>query len=161
MPDLERGRQKCRVHIRWMIRRDLPEVLENERSGLGWTEDDFCKTLGHRNCIGLAAECSQHVVGHVVYRLRKHRFEILNLCVAQNWRRLGIGGQIIDKMIGKLSQCRRGEILIDVPERLLLTQLFLRSKDFKAIEVVEDAYRMAYFLEGFTPVDYECDEAFL
>jgi ribosomal-protein-alanine N-acetyltransferase len=42
------------VQIRWMIRRDMPEVLEIERQSFefSWTEEDFLCCLRQRNCIG-------------------------------------------------------------------------------------------------------------
>src|SRR5690348_2779098 len=57
-----RVRQKDRavgsaVHIRWMIRRDMPEVMRTERASFeySWTEDDFLRCLRQRNCIGMVA----------------------------------------------------------------------------------------------------------
>ena len=51
-------KQEIRVHIRWMIRRDMPEVLDVERSSFEfpWAEDDFIRCLRQRNCIGMVAE---------------------------------------------------------------------------------------------------------
>ena len=38
-------KEQVRVHIRWMIRRDMPEVLqiEQERFDYSWTEEDFLR----------------------------------------------------------------------------------------------------------------------
>ena len=46
------------VHIRWMIRRDMPEVLQIERTSFEypWSEEDFIRCLRQRNCIGMVAE---------------------------------------------------------------------------------------------------------
>jgi len=46
------------VHIRWMIRRDMPEVLEIEDRSFefSWSEEDFIRCLRQRNCIGMVAE---------------------------------------------------------------------------------------------------------
>lgn len=43
------------AHIRWMIRRDMPEVLHIEESGYAypWGEEDFLTILRQRNCIGM------------------------------------------------------------------------------------------------------------
>ena len=39
--------QEVRVHIRWMIRRDMPEVLDIEQCGFEfpWSEEDFIRCL--------------------------------------------------------------------------------------------------------------------
>src|SRR4051812_2604533 len=49
---------QLRVHIRWMIRRDMAEVLEIERSAFEfpWFEEEFIRCLRQRNCIGMVAE---------------------------------------------------------------------------------------------------------
>ena len=40
-------KQQLKVHIRWMIRRDMPEVLDVENDGFEfpWSEDDFIRCL--------------------------------------------------------------------------------------------------------------------
>ena len=54
-------KEQVRVHIRWMIRRDMPEVLdiENQAFEFPWTEEDFIRCLRQRNCIGMVAELDQ------------------------------------------------------------------------------------------------------
>ena len=51
-------KEQVRVHIRWMIRRDMPEVLQTEQESFdySWTEEDFLRCLRQRNCIGMVAE---------------------------------------------------------------------------------------------------------
>ena len=51
-------KEKVRVHIRWMIRRDMADVLaiENASFEFPWLEDDFIRCLRQRNCIGMVAE---------------------------------------------------------------------------------------------------------
>ena len=47
--------EESEVHIRWMIRRDMPGVLEIEKLSFEypWTEEDFIRCLRRRNCIGM------------------------------------------------------------------------------------------------------------
>ncbi len=47
-------KQSLGVHIRWMIRRDMTEVLAIEDGSFEfpWTEDDFIRCLRQRNCSG-------------------------------------------------------------------------------------------------------------
>ena len=70
--------QDVRVHIRWMIRRDMPEVLdiENRSFEFPWSEEEFIRCLRQRNCIGMVAEHEQHVVGFMIYELHKNRHHI-------------------------------------------------------------------------------------
>ena len=45
-----------RVHVRWMVRRDMPEVLEIEGESFDfpWSEEDFIRCLRQRDCSGRA-----------------------------------------------------------------------------------------------------------
>lgn len=147
-----------RVHIRWMIRRDMQEVLRTEQASFvqPWSEEDFLHCLRQRNCIGMVAESDDHVVGYVIYELHKNRLHILNMAVHPQSRRGHIGGQIMAKLIGKLSSHRRARITLEVRESNLIAQLFLKSSGFVAVKVVrgyyedttEDAYMMEYRLPG-------------
>ncbi len=147
-------RQQLRVHIRWMIRRDMPEVLEIERESFEfpWFEEDFIRCLRQRNCIGMVAEHGERVVGFMIYELHKSRLHILNFAVADSARHRGIGQQMAQKLIGKLSSQRRTKITLEVRETNLPAQLFFKSAGFKATSVLrsyyddspEDAYQMEF-----------------
>tara|TARA_B100000029_G_scaffold307067_1_gene299879 strand:+ start:2828 stop:3499 length:672 start_codon:yes stop_codon:yes gene_type:complete len=147
---------ELKVQIRWLIRRDMAEVLSIERSSFDqpWTEEDFLAHLRQRNCIGMVAEYNQQIVGFMIYELHKARLQLLNFAVSLDYRRLGIGQQMVTKLIDKLSQQRRQEILLEVRESNLEAQLFFKAREFRAVRVirdhyddtVEDAYVMRYRL---------------
>ncbi|MFT5523451.1 MAG: ribosomal-protein-alanine N-acetyltransferase [Pirellulaceae bacterium] len=142
------------VHIRWMIRRDMPEVLgiEDQSFEFPWSEDDFIRCLRQRNCIGMVAEHEERVVGFMIYELHKNRLHILNFAVNEQFRRKNVGVQMVGKLIGKLSHQRRNRVLLEVRETNLEAQLFFKKAGFKAITVLrdfyddttEDAYLMQY-----------------
>src|SRR5262245_49541922 len=73
-------KEQLRVHIRWMIRRDMPEVLQIEQDSFdySWTEEDFLRCLRQRNCIGMVAEAGERVVGFMIYELHKSKLHVLN-----------------------------------------------------------------------------------
>ena len=158
-------KDRVRVHIRWMIRRDMPEVLRSEQSSFdySWTEDDFLRCLRQRNCIGMVAEHDDRVVGFMIYELHKTKLHVLNFAVAPEWRRIGIGTQMVMKLIGKLSSHRRTKITLAVRESNLAAQLFFRTQAFKASRVLrsyyedsgEDAYLMNYRIAEFLDDDEE------
>jgi ribosomal-protein-alanine N-acetyltransferase len=142
------------VHIRWMIRRDMTEVLAIEEGAFEfpWSEEDFIRCLRQRNCIGMVAEHNERVVGFMIYELHKNRLHILNFAVGDQNRRRGVGSQMIGKLIGKLSPQRRNRIMLEVRETNLAAQLFFRDVGFRAISLLrdfyddttEDAYLMQY-----------------
>src|SRR5947208_862590 len=149
-------KEQLRVHIRWMIRRDMPEVLQTETQSFeySWTEEDFLRCLRQRNCIGMVAEQGEKVVGFMIYELHKNKLHILNFAVHPGCRRYGVGTQMVAKLISKLSSHRRTRITLEIRETNLCAQLFFRSQGFKAVRVLrsyyddsgEDAFLMNYRL---------------
>jgi ribosomal-protein-alanine N-acetyltransferase len=152
-------KEQLRVHIRWMIRRDMPEVLgtEQESFEFPWTEEDFLRCLRQRNCIGMVAEQGEKVVGFMIYELHKAKLHILNFAVHPGCRRSGVGAQMVAKLISKLSSHRRTRITLEVRETNLAAQLFYRSQGFKAVRVLrnfyEDTGEDAYLLQYRLPED--------
>lgn len=144
-------------HIRWMIRRDIEEVVQIEsqaHSMWPWAEEDFLKHLRQRSMIGMVAEIGEKVVGFMVYELHKAKLEILNLAVDLNYKGKGIGQCMVDKLKAKLSQHRRTYVSIHVRETNLPAQLFFKHVGFQATKTKreyftdsgEDAYVMRYVL---------------
>lgn len=146
--------KKLCVHIRWMIRRDMPDILQIEQRSFEfpWSEEDFIRCLRQRNCIGMVAEFSERVVGFMIYELHRSRLHILNFAVHPDMRRRQVGTQMAQKLCGKLSLDRRNRILLEVRERNLPAQLFFRSVGFRAISVLRDFYEDttedAYLMEN-------------
>ncbi|MFN9877800.1 MAG: GNAT family N-acetyltransferase, partial [Planctomycetota bacterium] len=107
-----------------MIRRDMPEVLNIEAQSFEfpWSEDDFIRCLRQRNCIGMVAECDEQVVGFMIYELNRNVLHVLNFAVRSDFRRRGLGTQMLDKLVGKLSQQRRTRIDLEVRESNLAAQ---------------------------------------
>ena len=146
-----------RVHIRWMIRRDMPEVLAIEHASFEfpWSEEEFLRILRQRNCIGMVAEHGDRIVGFMIYELHKHRLNVLNFAVDPDYRRRGAGTQMMAKLAGKLSSHRGTRIDLLVRERNLPAQLFCRAQGFRAAGVLrehyedtgEDAYQMRHLFE--------------
>lgn len=152
------SRQLCGVQIRWMIRRDMTEVLNIEQQcfEFAWTEDDFLACLRQRNCIGMVAEHQERIVGFMIYELLKSQLHVLNFAVAPWARRQGVGSQMVEKLVGKLAQQRRQEIRLEVREGNLSAQLFFQRSGFVATNVLrgyyedttEDAYVMRHLLDS-------------
>jgi len=154
------SKQEVRVHIRWMLRRDLAEVQAIERQcfEFPWQEEDFRSCLDQRNCIGMVAEHGDRLVGFMIYEHQRHRIHVLNFAVAPDYQRRGVGTQMLAKLIGKLRSQRRSRIVLEVRETNLAAQLFFRENGFRAVGVLrgfyqdtpEDAYVMQY---RYTPED--------
>ena len=147
-----------RTHIRWMIRRDMAEVLGIEKESFShpWTEEEFLISLRQRNVIGMVAELGEKVIGFMVYELHKTKLHIINFAVAPQYRRRGIGQRMIHKLATKLSSHRRSRITLEVRETNIDAQRFFKAQEFKATRVLrgyyedteEDGYVMQFLLHG-------------
>src|SRR3954453_17843872 len=157
MSTVPTAKAQVRVHIRWMIRRDMPEVLAIEHASFEfpWCEEEFLRVLRQRNCIGMVAEYGERVVGFMIYELHKNKLQVLDFATLPEFRRTGVGHQMLQKLVGKLSSHRRTRIVLHVRETNLAAQLFFRIQGFPAPEGVrehyqdtgEDAYLMTYLLD--------------
>lgn len=146
--------REIRVHVRWMIRRDMPEVLAIEAASFEfpWKEEDFIRCLRQINCKGEVAEHKDTVVGFMVYELNKSCIRVLNFAVMAEWRRCGVGTQMVAKLTRKLSAQRWSRITLEVRETNLAAQFFFLATGFRAVSVLrghyqdtpEDAYLMQY-----------------
>ncbi|WP_165247941.1 ribosomal protein S18-alanine N-acetyltransferase [Paludisphaera soli] len=148
---------QTRVHVRWMIRRDMPEVLGIEHASFEypWSEDEFLRVLRQRNCIGMIAEQGERIVGFMIYELHRNRIHVLDFATHPDFRRQGVGKQMIAKLVSKLSSQRRNRIALLLRETNVTAQLFYKTMGFRAVEVIrehfadtgEDAYGMLYHLD--------------
>jgi len=139
---MSNARQQVGLHVRWMIRRDMADVLqiESDTFEFAWSEEEFIRCLRQRNCIGMVAELNDRVVGYMIYELHKNRLHVLNFAVDPAHRRSGIGSRMISKLIGKLTAQRRCRIMLEVRETNLDAQIFFRSQGFRAVSVLRDFY---------------------
>lgn len=156
-----------KVHIRWLIRRDLPEVLAIEEASFAApaTEEDFLRWQRQRNCIGMVAESlepgsAEAIVGYMIYELHKHDLVLVNFAVHPAHRRRRVGWQMARRLQAKLSFNRRRCITAIVRESNLPALLFGRTVGFKAVglerggydDTGEDAIRLAHWLDEPAPV---------
>lgn len=142
--------------IRWMIRRDMPEVVDIEWQSFEyfWTQDDFLRTLRGRNCIGMVHDDGEKVIAFMVYELHPRKLELLNFAVHPNHRRRGVGREMVDRLKSKLASHRRTRIVVMLREANTPAQLFFAANDFRAVRVErgyyedsgEDAYRFVFRL---------------
>jgi ribosomal-protein-alanine N-acetyltransferase len=143
-----------------MLTKDLDFVTLIETKGNEYytSRDDMMKLLRKRSVVAMVAiegenEDNGEIVGFVIYELMNRRIQLHNLVVSQKHRKKGIGSILIDKLKEKLS--KRNKISAEVRETNLQVQMFLKSKDFNAVEMLrnyfldtgEDAFVMSYVLK--------------
>jgi ribosomal-protein-alanine N-acetyltransferase len=96
------------IYVRWLIRRDMPEVLaiENELPNPA-TEKEIIDCIRQRTMIGMVVEYEGVVVGYMIYELLKEKLRIHQLAVAKSHRRKGCGTALVQKIIRKLGDKNR------------------------------------------------------
>jgi len=104
-----------------------------------WTEDDFKKRLKQKSISCLVVEDEGAVIGFIVYELFLHRFSLLRIGVAPLHRHKTIGSALLNELAGKLTD-KRTLISAEVRETNLPIQLFLKSQNYKAVEVLRNYY---------------------
>ncbi|MGH7192034.1 MAG: GNAT family N-acetyltransferase [Candidatus Saccharimonadales bacterium] len=148
------------LNIRWLRRRDLPDVLAIERASFAapWSEADFDATLRRPYCFGLAAErCQsqrhsqwQSLCGYLLGAVDGKYVHLLNLAVAPDCRRRGIGSRLLSEVTERLSASGR-RLVVVLGERNVPAQLFYRAQGFRAVGVLRDFWNGtrddAYLLE--------------
>ena len=156
------------AYIRWMIRKDLPTVLNIEERCFEypWGEEDFIRCLRQRSMIGMVAERGDQVVGFMIYELHKFRLHLISMAVDPDYSRQGIGRIMVEKLISKLSYQRRNRVMLEVRETNLPAQLFFKSMGFQVVGILnhfyddcdEDAYQFQLRACQIVPSDMECVE---
>lgn len=142
--------------IRWMIRRDVPAVVDIETRSFEfpWSEEDFVRQLRSRNCIGMVAELDERILGFMVYELHRGYLQVHDFAVDPDHRRQGIGRAMIDRLKSKLTPSRRNKLRLNVRESNLPALAFFRAQQFRATGILrgfyddspEDAYAMQFHL---------------
>jgi len=163
--------------LRCMVQRDLPHVLhiEEQAPNPRWALQDFLTVFQSSDTASWVAEIAGRVVGFVVYSVtpfthpaeeetenpeqrgclvdsdpspRPVRIALLNISVAPEWRRHGIGRVLLDRLNKKL-RLPEDHIQALVPETNLPVQLFLKRARCKAVRVLRSYYREedAYLME--------------
>ena len=88
----------------------------------------------------MVAEFDDRVIGFMVYELHKDHLHVLNFAVHPDLQCQGVGRQMAEKLIGKLSHERRNRISLEIRETNLDAQLFFRNLGFVATDVLRDHY---------------------
>ena len=129
------------TNIRWIIRRDMPEVRVIEKASFEfpWSRDDFILALRQRNCVGMVAE-TDAIVGYMLYELHKEQLNIINFAVSPSFKRQGIGREMIEKLKSKLHEKRKSSLCVGIRETNFEAQQFFRASGFQVTNTLKNYY---------------------
>jgi len=106
---------------------------EGSRFSLGLDKEAWESFLsrGSRNRV-MVVEVEKAVVGYVSFSSLKETLLIWRLAVLPEQQRKGYGSLLVERLLKYLNRTR-GEIIMDVPEEMLDSQLFLKNVGFRAV----------------------------
>ena len=106
------------ILVRKMQPEDLPKVCEIEKDNfsLPWSENSFLESMERNDTIFLTALVDEEVAGYVGCYCISGEGEITNVAVKDTYRRMGIGGKLLEELYkeAELLECR--EFLLEVRE---------------------------------------------
>lgn len=130
------------MRIRWMIRQDLPEVMDIMRRSYvePWSEDEVLACMQCKTTIGHVVESDDRVIGFTLFDLGKKAISIVLLAVHPEERRLGVGRLMVERVVGKLAVGRRTAVNLLACEKDLCAHLFLKACGFRVVKTFAGMY---------------------
>lgn len=127
--------------IREAASADIPFILEVERAcstAAHWSEEQYRKSI---DCVGggperlvLVAEMAEAELGRgtqlgfLVARHVSEEWELENIAVSQEFRRRGLGMQLLDALMAFVQETKGGAVLLEVREsNMAARQLYEKS----------------------------------
>ncbi len=106
------------IVIRKMQQEDLPKVCEIEKDNfsLPWSENSFSESMERNDTIFLTALVDDQVAGYVGCYCIAGEGEITNVAVKDTYRRMGIGGKLLEKLYEEAAALDCREFLLEVRE---------------------------------------------
>ncbi len=139
------------VEIRWLTNAELSSVvsIENQSFLQPWTHVDFVNCLSRNNVVGLIAMMDRRVVAFCIYEVLGKRIQLLNLCVLEKYRKMGIGSALVRAVLAKLKKNAQERCVAEIREHNTICQYFLKALGF----VVSDTMKKYYDEDSKDPED--------
>lgn len=101
--------------FRKMVKADLPQLIAIEQSvqGAPWNEETF-KTCFEMAFDGWVVEQDNRIAGYIVVSLQTDECHILNLCVAREYQRQGLGRKLLEFGLDQAKNRQMGIAYLEV-----------------------------------------------
>ena len=139
---------------------DVAAIVAIERTSFGdpWSEKTFRDLLRSGQAIFLVVTegFPESVCGYVIAAVISDEAEVLNLAVAEQSRRRGLGGRLLDAALRIIRERGAREVFLEVRESNAAAITLYTSRGFAALsrrvryyrEPVEDALVLRHAIEG-------------
>jgi ribosomal-protein-alanine N-acetyltransferase len=132
----------ARYRIRSAVPADAAALVAIERRAFSdpWSEASFREALASSWSFGLVVETGRGLAGYLIARELAGSGEVLNLAVAPEFRRRGIGGALLEAGVAALRRRRVDEVLLEVRESNISAQALYVGHGFRPV-----GQRAAYY----------------
>jgi [ribosomal protein S18]-alanine N-acetyltransferase len=122
---------------------DAPALVAIERRCFSdpWSEPSFREALGSEWTFGIVAETTRGLAGYLIGREAAGSGEILNLAVAPEFRRRGIGGALLESGLSAFRRRRATEVFLEVRESNHSAQSLYLARGFRPVGQRASYYR--------------------
>ena len=122
---------------------DTPRLAELERICFSdpWSPAGLRELLEGPHAIGLVALIGNTIVGYAIARWAADSGEVLNLAVAPEHRRAGIGARLIDGLVESLEGLNIREVFLEVRESNVPARTLYQERGFTVAGMRRAYYR--------------------
>jgi ribosomal-protein-alanine N-acetyltransferase len=133
----------ARFRIRSAALADTAAMVAIERRCFGdpWSETSFREALGSEWTFGLVAETSRGLAGYLIGREAAGSGEVLNLAVAPEFRRRGVGGTLLEAGLTAFRRRGASEVYLEVRESNHSAQSLYLARGFRPVGQRASYYR--------------------
>lgn len=130
------------MNIRFMTLEDIPRIHEMEKEIFTdpWSENSLRESLEQKNTIMLTAENGREILGYLIVYAVLDECEIARIAAAKEFRRQGVGGQLILRLEKDCAERKITRILLDVRRGNQPASAFYRAQGFQ-----EDGIRRNFY----------------
>lgn len=145
MPSKNYWRRAIEINTRKAVPGDIPAVFQIEKEEildpceLGHLTHEFSLDI---SCFYVAeAADSREIVGFIIFWVVGDTIELHDIAVKRAYKRLGIGGKLLDCLMQTATRRRVKEVFLEVRESNRGAIDFYEKHDFKKIAVRKNYYR--------------------
>ena len=125
---------------------DLPAIAAGERECFSdpWSQGSIAELFNNETVLGLVAESGgsdSRLAGYVFARAIAGEGEILNIAVLPADRGRGVGGQLLDRVLGDLDRRGVGSVFLEVRESNEAARRLYLARGFRPVGLRTDYYR--------------------
>ncbi len=129
-----------RIEIRKAVLKDIDAVcdIENKSFSVPWSREAFCSSIGINDFY--VALSGENIAGYIIMARIEPEAEILNIAVAPEYRRKGIGERLIDYTFASDIENRIETYFLEVRESNTPAYALYCKKGFVQIGIRKDYY---------------------